>query len=311
MQLLAVGAIFQSVGKRAQPMIHVVTIHNQHLYAEQLEEMFQLRHRFYVEEHGWSGLTSRDGKETDEFDNADAVYLLNLDPFAKVTASVRLNPTTGPTLLHKFSDYAAEPLPRDTSVWDVSRWMAKPEHRRGDSKRWRNDRQRELMVAIHEFCVSRGATRIITLSELRLAERAAAYGWPTRLLGVPREYEHGKGVAVAAEIETGPHVLAFTRARTGINTSVLIEIDARSIVTPLCDRIPEIDYLDNIDEHRLERLCAALAVCAAQTASSPVEAMEINSRVVVAGRRLREVLSAGQLTGKSVNAADRPMVSAL
>ena len=50
-------------------MIHVVTIHNQHLYARQLDEMFRMRHEFYVKQRGWESLTSENNRETDEFDN--------------------------------------------------------------------------------------------------------------------------------------------------------------------------------------------------------------------------------------------------
>ena len=62
-------------------VIHVVTIHNQHLYARQLDEMFRMRHEFYVKQRGWDGLTSENERETDEFDNEHAVYLMNLDRF--------------------------------------------------------------------------------------------------------------------------------------------------------------------------------------------------------------------------------------
>lgn len=75
-------------------MIHAVSLANQHLYARQLDQMFRMRHAYYVEGHGWADLTSTDGKETDEFDDEHAIYLMSLDPFGDVAASVRLNPTS-------------------------------------------------------------------------------------------------------------------------------------------------------------------------------------------------------------------------
>src|SRR5688572_10124472 len=98
-------------------MIHAVSAVNMHLYARQIDQMFRMRHAFYVEGHGWSGLISQDGRETDEFDDEHAVYLMSIDPFGEVAASVRLNPTLGPTLLSKFADYADEPPPKSESVW--------------------------------------------------------------------------------------------------------------------------------------------------------------------------------------------------
>lgn len=213
-------------------MIHAVTLANQHLYARQLDQMFRMRHAFYIEGHGWSGLTSHDGRETDEFDDEDAVYLMSLDPFGDVAASVRLNPTTGPTLLKKFADWSDEPIPELDCVWDISRWIAAPQHRRAKNPRWPSNHQRELMIGILEFCLSRGLTHLVMLAENRLAERISAYGWPLRQMGAPREYEGGKGVAVAAEITVGHHVLALTRAKTGVLESMLVEIDPAAHTPP-------------------------------------------------------------------------------
>jgi N-acyl-L-homoserine lactone synthetase len=209
-------------------VIHVVSIANQHLYAAQLDQMFRMRHAFYVEGHQWSGLISRDGREVDEFDNEAAVYLLSLDPWGEVAASVRLNPATGPTLLKKFADYSDEPLPASDDCWDISRWIAAQVHRRGANPRWPTNHQRELMLGLLEFGLSRGLTRFSMLAELRLAERIKAYGWPIRFLGAARPYEGGKGVAVAAEIRTGYDVLALTRGRTGLVSPVLFEANSES-----------------------------------------------------------------------------------
>lgn len=213
-------------------MIHVVTLANQHLYGRQLDQMFRMRHAFYIEGHGWSGLTSKDGRETDEFDDDNAVYLMSIDPFGDVAASVRLNPTLGPTLLKKFADWSDEALPELESVWDISRWIAAPQHRRSSNPRWPTNHQRELMIGILEFCLSRGLTHLTMLAEHRLAERISAYGWPLRNLGAPRTYEGGKGIAVAAEIEVGLHVLAMTRAKTGVHGAMLVEIDPAQLALP-------------------------------------------------------------------------------
>lgn len=208
-------------------MIHAVTAENQHLYARQLDQMFRMRHDYYVLGHGWDGVAGRDGREIDEFDDGGVVYLMAVDPFGDVAASLRLNPCSGPTLLKKLrSDFCpdADGLLDDPGAWDLSRWIARPEDRRGAESRWRTNFQRELMIGLLEFCERRGVSRLTMLAELRLAERIRAYGWPVRYLAAPRSYEGGKGVAVAAEIETGLHVMALSRAKTGIHRSVLAEI---------------------------------------------------------------------------------------
>lgn len=217
-------------------MIHVVTAGNQHLYGRQLDQMFRMRHAFYIEGHGWAGLTSKDGQEVDEFDDGDVVYLMSLDAAGDVAASVRLNPSMGPTLLSKFADHSDEPLPRDAACWDISRWIAQQKHRRSDNPKWPSNHQRELIVGMLEFSLSRRIERFTMLSELRLAERMKTYGWPVRFLGEPRRYEGDKGVAVAASIDVGPHLLALTRQKTGVFATVLFEVDPAHMPQPT--RVP-------------------------------------------------------------------------
>jgi len=256
-------------------MIHAVSLANQHLYARQLDQMFRMRHAFYIEGHGWSGLTSQDGRETDEFDDEHAVYLMSLDPFGDVAASVRLNPTVGPTLLKKFADWSDETLPVLDSVWDISRWIAAPQHRRTTNPRWPSNHQRELMVGILEFCLSHGLTHLTMLAESRLAERIAAYGWPLRYLGAPRMYEGGKGIAVAAEIEVGQHVLALTRTKTGVTGSMLVEIDPEKITpngrmaTPVSASEDVLELAREIGTKRLCRLVRVIAENLAGTDDRP------------------------------------------
>jgi N-acyl-L-homoserine lactone synthetase len=256
-------------------MIHAVSLANQHLYARQLDQMFRMRHTFYIEGHGWSGLTSQDGRETDEFDDEQAVYLMSLDPFGEVAASVRMNPTLGPTLLKKFADWSDEALPSLDSVWDISRWIAAPQHRRTTNPRWPSNHQRELMVGILEFCLSRGLTHLTMLAENRLAERIAAYGWPLRYLGSPREYEGGKGIAVAAEIEVGQHVLALTQAKTGVTRTMLVEIDPEKAAPngPMATAVSASDEVRELTQEigigRLRRLVQAIAADLAGAADRP------------------------------------------
>jgi acyl-homoserine lactone synthase len=244
-------------------MIHAVSAVNQHLYARQLDRMFRMRHAFYVEGHGWADLKSKEGLEVDEFDDANAVYLMSIDPFGDVAVAVRLNPTTGPTLLGKFPDYSDEELPKADTIWDISRWIAAPEHRRADNPRWPSNHQRELMIGILEFCLSRGLTHLTMLAELRLAERILSYGWPLRYLGAPRTYEGGKGVAVAAEVEVGQHVLALTRAKTGVLETTLVEIDPGKLPQPArAQPRPSETFRDIVAEigvGRTRSLVAALA----------------------------------------------------
>ena len=279
-------------------MIHVVTSANQHLYRPQLDAMFRMRHVFYIEGHRWSGLTSHDGKERDEFDTDGVVYLMSIDPWGDVAAAVRLNPTTGPTLLNKFASWSNEPLPIADDCWDISRWIAAPRHRRVAHPRWPTHHQRDLMVGILEFCQSRGVQRLTMLAELRLAERIAAYDWPIRYLGAPHIYEGGKGTAVAAEIRVGPDILALTRQKTGVIEPVLFELDpARSPAPAEASTMPAVpsadviaDAIAGIGAKPLQQLMSALSqAIAVAEVDNPARAVELlagfNRILETCGRR--------------------------
>jgi len=275
-------------------MIHAVTAANQHLYGRQLDQMFRMRHAFYIEGHAWAGLTGKDGRETDEFDDGDVVYLMSVDPWGEVAASVRLNPTAGPTLLKKFESWSDEALPAGDWCWDISRWIAQPKHRRSDNPRWPSNHQRELMVGILEFCLTRGITHLSMLAELRLAERIQSYGWPLRFLGAPREYEGGKGTAVAAEIEVGLHVLALTRQKTGVFRDMLVELDPAKLPPPTATSAkpsPALsDALDAIGASRLRRLIHALS---AELSVAPTDEPPRAIEMLGALNRLLETVGAG------------------
>ncbi len=204
-------------------MIHVVTANNQHLYARQLDEMFRMRHDFYVVQRGWTNLTSSDGRETDEFDDENAVYLMNLDRFGKILSTFRLNPTTGPYLVaDKLPRYLSEPAPRQDDIWDLGRWMVAPHARRRHAGEIA-EVQRPLIVGLMEFAVERGITGFTALSDTAFIERISAV-WPTRPMGEPHGFDDAEGEAQLIMIEAGPHILAQTRNQTGIYDTVLFEI---------------------------------------------------------------------------------------
>src|SRR5208337_3694633 len=67
-------------GDQAVLEVHVITGANRHLYERELDEHHQIRHRIYVGELQWRGLTARaDKREYDQFDLPETVYLLALE----------------------------------------------------------------------------------------------------------------------------------------------------------------------------------------------------------------------------------------
>jgi acyl-homoserine lactone synthase len=205
-------------------MIHVVTHANAGHYAAQIEEMFRLRHEFYVERNGWRALDRGDGLERDEFDHEHTVYLLHLDDDDRLLGSYRLCPSLSPTLLFsKFAAWIDDPNVRPAAdIWDLSRWFLTERARRTDVDR--SDRvQAELACGIFEFALTRGISAYAMFSETRFYEIMVRSGWPARPLGLPRPYDDSGASAIAVRLETSLEALETVRALKGLRHPVLYE----------------------------------------------------------------------------------------
>jgi acyl homoserine lactone synthase len=105
-------------------MIVVIERHNAHKYPSLLDQMFQMRARVFGDRLGWD-VQVTDGRERDKYDDASPVYLLNIDEKKqKVVGSMRLLPTTGPTLLEDFFSDTLPPSAQlcDPTIWECTRF---------------------------------------------------------------------------------------------------------------------------------------------------------------------------------------------
>ena len=105
-------------------MIVVVEQYNAHQYSDLIEDMFRLRARVFRGRLKWD-VQVTDGKERDKYDDEGPVYLIYTDEKQhEVKGSLRLLPTTGPTLL---ADLFSDTLP-DTvhltapTIWECTRF---------------------------------------------------------------------------------------------------------------------------------------------------------------------------------------------
>lgn len=105
-------------------MLVVVEDSNAHEHRDLLEEMFRLRARVFADRLKWDVVVT-DGMERDRYDDEGPVYLIYTDEAQKVVkGSLRLLPTTGPTLL---ADFFADTLPDAAqlsapSIWECTRF---------------------------------------------------------------------------------------------------------------------------------------------------------------------------------------------
>jgi len=105
-------------------MIVVVEKYNAHKYSHLIEKMYRLRAHVFHDRLGWD-VQVVDGKERDKYDDEQPVYVIHTDDKAReVKGSLRLLPTTGPTLL---AECFADTLPDAAhlsapTIWEATRF---------------------------------------------------------------------------------------------------------------------------------------------------------------------------------------------
>src|SRR3978361_1072545 len=109
--------------------IHVVRKDNRHLYEKYFDPYFRLRHDIYVKQRKWTALDRPDGREIDQFDTEDAVYLFFIDG-GKQHGGMRALPTMLPTLMSAIFPYLnIRGAIRRPDVFELSRIFVIPERR--------------------------------------------------------------------------------------------------------------------------------------------------------------------------------------
>ena len=105
-------------------MIVVIEQYNAHEYPHLMDQMFQMRARVFHDRLRWN-VRVVDGRERDKYDDESPVYVIYTDDRKReVKGSLRLLPTTGPTLL---ADIFSDTLPAGVhlsapTIWECTRF---------------------------------------------------------------------------------------------------------------------------------------------------------------------------------------------
>jgi len=105
-------------------MIVVIEPYNAHEYSNLLDDMFRLRARVFRDRLRWD-VQVADEKERDKYDDEGPVYIIYADDETlKVKGSLRLLPTTGPTVLADiFSDTLPDAVHLSApTIWECTRF---------------------------------------------------------------------------------------------------------------------------------------------------------------------------------------------
>jgi N-acyl-L-homoserine lactone synthetase len=171
-------------------MIVVIEPHNAHKYLNLIDEMFRLRARIFRDRLRWD-VQVVDGKERDKYDDEAPVYLIYTDDeTGEIKGSLRLLPTTGPTLL---ADFFSDTLPDAVhlsapTIWECTRFCL-------DDEILDSGRQDELLLAsavliaaLGEVAISAGIESIIGNFEAPMLRLYRRIGCEVEVLGSTSRY---------------------------------------------------------------------------------------------------------------------------
>lgn len=177
-------------------MLHIVDANNIHDYEAEMDQAYQLRHRVFVEERGWSDLAKEDGRERDQFDTADAVHMLYIEE-STVIGYQRMLPSEKPHLLSTVMPELCEDIsPVGPNIWEWTRYCTAPGHR--EHGRALSPVSNALLSGFVEWGLKAGINTVIIEMQPLWILRLLQLHFRVSALGLPREIAGDDVVAVTA-----------------------------------------------------------------------------------------------------------------
>jgi len=184
--------------------------------------MFRNRAETFSERLGWE-VVVKNGHERDDFDDANPLYLVSVDPETeRYWGSLRLLPTTGPNMLRDvFPQLLGEGQTIESAtVWESSRICAiavdgQPER----TQKGVNLALGELLAGIGEVGLIAGLTQIVSVFDARIFRVLKAAGCNPEIVGRPQRI--GGIMCYAGMFDISEKLLIALREFLGIEGSVL------------------------------------------------------------------------------------------
>ncbi|HEU0098192.1 MAG TPA: acyl-homoserine-lactone synthase [Allosphingosinicella sp.] len=198
-------------------MIDLVLPESRLGFAAALMEMHHDRKQVFVDRFGWRLPAKGSWLEVDQFDDDYAIYLLARSSEGRHQGSVRLLPSSRPTMLNTlFSDLCPAGVPSGDDCWEISRLVTRPADASGTTILRVH---RLLALALVEFAESNGIRRYTLVAEAHRVPALLSVGWPVTPLGLPT-WVDGEQLQ-ALQIDLPPGTLHDMRSRLRIRAPVL------------------------------------------------------------------------------------------
>lgn len=172
-----------------------------------IDQAFQLRARVFQGRLGWA-VTTRDGREFDQYDELNPTYILALDSIGnRVMGCSRLLPGEGPTMLANTFPQLLDgrPLPGGNHTIESSRFCVDTSIQASNGVRGLHQVTMALFAGILDWSIQSSCSRVITVTDLRLERLFRRAMLPFERFGPPLAI--GKTIAVAGTILATSDVL--------------------------------------------------------------------------------------------------------
>lgn len=215
-------------------MIKVVDSSNFESESDTLRKFAELRYEVFVRRLGWQLPRTTEGRENDEYDAADAIYLTIGNKSGNVIAGARLlNTAKASILTDRFPHLVnkGHRLPRSEKIFEVTRFAI-------DNRRDRLDRRidlrAELLWGMQAVALGLELQKLVSISYLHLEPMLRKCGYRFRRLG---DVVMIDGIPTAAlEHEVAPDIMQSCRRllkrEPGLSTNFLISRASRGSVPP-------------------------------------------------------------------------------
>lgn len=189
------------------------------------------RHKIFIERLGWQ-LAVDDGKERDQFDHPETLYVMTRLPDDTICGCARLLPTTEPYLLSEVFPHllSGAPVPHSRDVWELSRFAAATID--PDSSVDAAVNTRCLLAAAVKVASEHGARRLITVSPLGIERLLHRMGVHAHRAGPPMLADGKPIFACWIEIDEQ------TRKALGIVIESQEKLPAESVWSPAPRSLP-------------------------------------------------------------------------
>jgi acyl homoserine lactone synthase len=170
------------------------------LGAQVLSLMHAFRHEVFVKRLKWS-LPLLQGEERDEYDTADAKYVIVSEGSVRVTACARLLPTTQAYMLPDLFPQLLGGMaaPRDSAIWELSRFATSVRETREGRVLAFSKPTLEFLDLILDFARCHDITRLLFVTSVQIERLMLRSGLPVHRIAPPAVVDGRLTVALSIE----------------------------------------------------------------------------------------------------------------